>query len=226
MLIIFDLDDTLIDTTRSVTEVQLERALKVMMELGLQIQDFQAALFKLRELNHDSESASEALFQFTSSFEGGDLYFQKGVEIVYGPIPNEVEVLSVKGAPNALETLSRFCSLCLVSRGKVEQQLAKMKKAGIDSSLFSKMVIFEGMNKKPHYVRILDELKVEPRFVVVCGDRVVIDLEPAKELGCTTVHMKCGRRSQMNHKSSGVDFEIADLREIKRIVRGLELNHN
>ena len=77
--------------------------------------------------------------------------------------------------------------------GKPHQQLFKMKNAGIDSTIFSKIVISEREDKKSSYKEVLEELNMPSDRTIVCGDRIKRDLTPAKELGCKTVHMHWGR---------------------------------
>jgi FMN phosphatase YigB (HAD superfamily) len=100
----------------------------------------------------------------------------------------------------------------------------KMKKAGIDSSIFSKILFSAARNKKIHYQGLLDEFGVSPSEVVVCGDRIATDLVPAKELGCRTVHMRWGRgipSFALSPSKGDVDFSIGKLGELKEILRTL-----
>ena len=64
MLIIFDLDDTLIDTSGCITFHKLEDALEAMCSAGLILSDFSDSLELLRRLDSTSESAKEALSEF------------------------------------------------------------------------------------------------------------------------------------------------------------------
>ncbi|HEY5236003.1 MAG TPA: hypothetical protein VIJ14_07490, partial [Rhabdochlamydiaceae bacterium] len=92
MLIIFDLDDTLIDTTGSITPVKLEQALAKMVEAGLQVGDFQEALGVLKRLDIASESASQTLLEFLEIISGDKKYFDIGHAEVYGPLPQDFPI--------------------------------------------------------------------------------------------------------------------------------------
>ena len=81
----------------------------------------------------------------------------------------------------------------MVTKGKRKIQLKKLKKAGIDSKLFSKIVVSSKEDKKKIYQQILRETKKQPDEIVVIGDRPNLDLRPAKELGCITIHIRQGR---------------------------------
>jgi len=224
LLIIFDLDDTLIDTTGSITPVKLELALTKMVEAGLQVGDVQEALAILKRLDIATESASQTLLEFLEIVNGERKYFDIGHAEVYGPLPPDFPVYALDEALDVLSELSSGHQLALVSMGKPEQQLLKLKNAGIDSTIFSKILISEDQDKKPHYKAILEELGFAPSQTLVCGDRVKRDLSPAKELGCITVHMQWGRGlscllSALPHFiARDVDYAIKKLSQIKDIL--------
>jgi len=91
-----------------------------------------------------------------------------------------------------------------------------LKKAGIEPSLFSNILIPEDCIKRPAYEALRKQFLNRP--VIVCGDRVSMDLLPAYELGFTTVHMRWGR-GLLNQTEPWIDYSISDLRELKDIVR-------
>lgn len=227
MLIIFDLDDTLIDTTGSITPVKLEQALTKMVEAGLQVGDVQEALAILKRLDTATESASQTLLEFLEIVNGERKYFDIGHAEVYGPLPQDFPVYALDEALDVLSELSSGHQLALVSMGKPDQQLLKLKNAGIDSTIFSKILISEDPDKKPHYKAILEQLGFAPSQTLVCGDRVKRDLSPAKELGCITVHMQWGRGlssllSALPHFiARDVDYAIRKLSQIKDILTTL-----
>ncbi len=199
MLIIFDLDDTLIDTSGCITPIKLESALSRMVEAGLKVPNFEDALETLRRLDASAESARHTLSEFLEILgtEEEDKYFKMAVEEVYGPISDDIPIFPLEQAIEVLLDLKGTHELALVSMGKMEQQLIKMKKAGIDSTIFSKIVISEERDKKPHYKKIVEELGYAPSDTLVCGDRISLDLVPAKELGCKTVHMRWRPTTQL-----------------------------
>jgi putative hydrolase of the HAD superfamily len=227
LLIIFDLDDTLIDTTGSITPVKLEQALVKMVEAGLQAGDFQEALAILKRLDLAAESASQTLLEFLEIINADKKYFDIGHAEIYGQLPVDFPVYPLDQALDVLSDLSDHHQLALVSMGKPDQQLLKLKNAGIDSTIFSKILISEDRDKKPHYKTILDELGFTPSQTLVCGDRVKRDLSPAKELGCITVHMQWGRGlscliSALPHYiAHDVDYAIKKLSQIKDILTTL-----
>lgn len=218
MLIIFDLDDTLIDTTGSITPVKLEQALAKMVEAGLEVGNFDEALDILKRLDTATESASQTLLEFLEITNGNKKFFDIGKAEVYGHLPSDLPVFPLDQALEVLEELAEQHQLALVSMGKLDQQLLKLKNAGIDSTIFSKMIISEDPDKKPHYKTILDELGFIPTQTLVCGDRIGRDLTPAKELGCITVQMQWGRGLNSTYSPRDVDYAIKKLSQIKDIL--------
>ncbi len=224
MLIIFDLDDTLIDTSGCITHYKLEDALNLMVNQGLQVPDLNGSLDLLRRLNHTAESARRALSEFIEILGADKKFYEMGVKEIYQNISPDLPIYPLEGALELLTHLSEHHQLALVTIGDTAQQMNKMEKAGIDSLIFSKIAVCEDRNKKPHYQVIMDELGYLPSEVIVCGDRVALDLAPARELGCKTVQMRWGRGlsapsvpSVMGFKGE-VDYCISELKELKGIV--------
>lgn len=220
MLIIFDLDDTLIDTSGCITPVKLEMALTCMIEAGLPVLDPSSAIQLLRRLDAASTSARDTLSEFLEILGAEERFFQIGVEVVYGDLPEEISVFPLEQAVEILVELKECHQLALVSIGEPEQQMAKMKKAGIDSTMFSKIVISQSRDKKLHYQAIVEELGFAPQETIVLGDRIAVDLSPAKELGYKTVQMRWGRglNHPMTPSKTDVDFTITELRQIREII--------
>lgn len=96
-----------------------------------------------------------------------------------------------------------------------------MENAGIDSALFSKIVICQKNEKGLYYQDISEQLGFFPRDVLVCGDRISIDLVPAKALGYWTVQIRQGR-GLLETAEEDVDFTITSLEEMQNIPKQLE----
>jgi putative hydrolase of the HAD superfamily len=220
-LIIFDLDDTLVDTSGCITPVKLEHALSKMIEAGLAVGRYDQALETLKRLDQATLSAAETLEEFIEMIDADKKYLTIGIQEVYGEIPSDLPIFPLDQVCEILNELSEFHELALVSKGKPEQQLFKLKSAGIDSTIFSKIKLSEEDDKKPHYKMILDELGFAPKQTLVCGDRVKRDLVPAKELGCVTVQMQWGRGLSEAAKSKDVDFVIKKMSQIKEVIEQL-----
>jgi putative hydrolase of the HAD superfamily len=223
LLIIFDLDDTLIDTSGCIVPYKLEDALLQMVKAGLVVSNFSEALDMLKRLNETSESTKQTLEEFLELHDGDKKYLDVGVKEVYENISLDIPVFAIDYAMDVLNDLRASHQLALVTVGIFDQQIGKMKKAGIDTSLFSKIVVAKERNKKPHYQAVVDELGFSSQQVIVCGDRIVIDLIPAKELGFKTVHFRWGRGLNSMGSINDVDYSISELRELKEIIKNVSV---
>jgi putative hydrolase of the HAD superfamily len=221
LLIIFDLDDTLIDTSGCITHFKLEDALHTMIREGLVVPNFSETLELLRRLNSTSDSARSAIAEFVEILGVDNKFFEFGVKEVYENIPSDSPIFPLEGAIEILTDLGSQHQLALVTIGKQMLQMDKMKKAGIDSRIFSKIIVTEEKNKKPHYQMIMDELGYHPTEVLVCGDRIPLDLIPARELGLKTVRIQWGRGLNPAGHKGEIDYCISELKELRSIVNSL-----
>ena len=216
-MIIFDLDDTLIDTSGSVTPFKMRECLCRLKEAGLPIPDFDEAYAELLELNNRCAKSKETLARFVQSRGGDGALAEQAIKELFTPLPSDFEIPTTPNAKEILDFFSRSHLLALVTGGHPPFQQEKLKKAGIDSSIFSKIAIPEDSIKKPFYEALIKEFSLDSTQVVVCGDRVAMDLAPAHELGFTTVHMRWGRGSKIETEK-WIDYSISDLIELKRII--------
>ncbi len=222
MLIIFDLDDTIIDTSGSIIPFRLEQALKHMVDAGLKVANYEQALQSLKALDETAPSSKEALKKFLQSHEAPSVCLDVGCHQIYACPDFKHPVEPTQNASDALLSLHRKYKLAIVSVGIQEIQLEKMKKAGIDTSLFSSILICPDPFKKQFYLQLIEDFKIEPHRVIVVGDRIQRDLSPAKELGCKTVHMKWGRGLHQKDETQEIDFSISTLDQLRPIMTHLE----
>lgn len=218
MLIIFDLDDTLVDTSGCLIPFKLEEALRSMVVAGLEVPDFKRALDCLQACNREAESAREALKHFLGPLNSNPLFLEIGIKIMYEEDLLDLPLKSLEGAQEVLSALSSMHQLALVTVGQPLQQMNKLKKAGIDSSLFSKIIVSGERSKKGHYEAIAHELGYSSDQVWVCGDRVAVDLVPAADLGFRTVQMRWGRGMYSQGPQESVHYSISSLKELLPIV--------
>ena len=218
MLIIFDLDDTLIDTSRVVTPQQLKKSLLKIKEQGLYLGDYISAENMLLRLNETASSAKHALLEFFEINRLDHKYFDMACRAVYDEISSDIAIEPCDGALDLISVLFESHKLALVTVGVQHLQLMKLKKAGIHSHFFSKIVVTQEKNKKLHYKAIIDELDFDPSDVIVCGDRIEIDLTPAKELGLKTVQMLSGRGLHCKGNREDVDYSISHLSKLIKIL--------
>lgn len=217
MLIIFDLDDTLIDTSGCTAPIKLKEALEVMVDAGLQVNSFEDASNLLSEVDSTSPNGNETLRAFLRKIDADDSFLKIGTEEMGKPVPEDTVIRQLEGASEILSWLKHNNYLALVSKGKEELQFQKMRKAGIDKDLFSKIIITEEYNKKDKYKEVMEELSFTSKDTIVVGDKFYSDLLPAKELGIRTVQMMWGRA--LKFPEEGADFKINKLGELVKLLK-------
>ncbi len=215
MLIIFDLDDTLLDTSGVVTPFKMSECLKRMIADGAKIENFDAAYGELLALNQKCMSSKDTIFLFAAKV-GGDP--ERAVKELIAPLPENFQIPMTPGAKEILNYLIPITNLSLVTGGYPPFQAEKMKKAGLDPSIFSKIAIPEDSVKKPFYMECIKEFFLNPNEIWVCGDRIEMDLVPAYELGLKTIHMRWGR-GKVTKSPEWVDRSIETLRDLKGIIK-------
>jgi putative hydrolase of the HAD superfamily len=224
LLIIFDLDDTLIDTSGCITPVKLGQALHKVEEAGWQFASYSKALQELLECNELAASAEKALQDFFSAKKIPDRFLQIAKDEVYKTLADGIDIVPMEGAFTLLQNLKKQHELAIVSVGNQHQQLFKLKKAGIDTAFFYKIYTISEGSKKEYYRMLQKKLGVPFSSIIVCGDRIEGDLLPAKELGCIAVHMKWGRGKRGNGLVHGIDFTITKLSQMEEVIEKITSN--
>jgi FMN phosphatase YigB (HAD superfamily) len=185
LLIIFDLDDTLIDTYGAVAPFQIERAISILLSRPLtasERQEIQAAIDK-------EPSTKDVLKRFCIK---RSLDEKLGCSLLQMLLPDDYIVPTLPDAKKMLQEVSSKVKIALVTIGNKDFQLDKLKKAGLEDVGFSKIITTES-DKKPHFKQLETEFNEDPSNIWVCGDRVETDLKPADELGFHTVQILWGR---------------------------------
>ncbi len=218
MFIIFDLDDTLIDTSGTILPIKAKRALSKMVYAGLKIPDIDQAQAKFLQVLVKAKSSQEGLTHFLTNIHRGMEFYEIGYHEIY---QGDLEGIEIKAVPHALNTLNELsCNhlLCIATAGIKQAQMYKLARSGIDQKLFYRIEVLHQLNKKKFYQEIQSELGIPSKNIYVCGDRITTDLIPAKELGFKTIHMKWGRGENFTEEIENVDYTIYQLNELKQIL--------
>lgn len=216
MFIIFDLDDTLIDTSCHIAPAQLKKALRFAQTKGLVFSEESCA--RLLAEHVKAVSCEMALKEFLETHEASSSLILETLQ-QYRTLPDpDLAIPTVPNAKEVLEVLSGH-RLAIVTIGKEELQLYKLKKAGFFVHLFSKIVVATERNKKIHYQSLLEEFGHKPEETIVVGDRIEVDLLPAKELGCKAVRLMRGRGAYDTLTDVKLDHTIYDLKELPNLIR-------
>jgi len=216
LLIIFDLDDTLINTSKYIKPAMLKRAFNSMLENGLELEDEKNAIKYFKELSKNSDTFKINLKKFIEYFRIDFKFFDIAYKTYISDFDDSLKILTFPYTKNVLNYLSKNHTLAIVTMGYEKFQQHKIEKAGIDRSLFCKIMVSEDGNKEICYKSLLDENSFDFNECIVCGDKIENDLKPAKKLGFKTVLKKSFVEKKL--KDEAVDFEITDLREIIKIV--------
>lgn len=194
-----------------------------MCEAGLVLVHLEEAKTLIRRLDQTKLSSKDTLIEFLEMHGADKKFLEIGMKALNENTKMDMPIHQVEGAMELLKELKAEHKLALVTIGCPEVQMAKLEKAGIDLTLFSRIAISEDRNKKFHYQKFAQQLGFSSSGVIVCGDRIHIDLTPAKELGFKTVHIKRGRGLNSSEPQSAVDFTITQLTQMKDIIKECHL---
>ncbi len=215
MLIIFDLDDTLLDTSGAITPFKMRECLKRLIEDGASVKDFEQAYADLMALNNASPRSKDAVSLFARKLGCEP---ERALAELTAPLPPGFAIPTTPGAKDILGYFFPKYPLVIATGGYPPFQREKIEKAGLEPSIFSKIAILEDSNKRPLYEGLPKEFSIKPEKIWVCGDRVETDLAPAYRLGFKTIHMKWGR-GKMEKSADWIDHAISTLSELKGLIR-------
>lgn len=214
-LIIFDMDDCLVDTWGALMPSLLKNSLKAMIAAGLNIEFFDEALENFTKINNKSKSGGEAIERFLNEIGADSSFLEAGKKGFYD-FDFDYQIEALPGVKEILEQANAY--FALVTKGKLGSHMDKLAKAGIDEKIFKKIMVVSDYNKGEYYQQILEELGYSSEDCFVCGDRYETDLIPAKKLGMKTVYTPRGRGKLFPPKEGDVDFVINDFRELIPVV--------
>lgn len=217
MLIIFDLDDTLIDTSGCAGPIKLRIALRAMMEARLNVISEEEAFASLQEIDRHSPNGRETLRQFLEKLNANAHLLEIGTKEYYGKTEVDFPVTALEEAVDTLTQLKKKHQLILISTGVEEEQFRKMKSAGITTTIFQKIVICQEYNKKKYYQQLQQEFNCPSSEILICADKFETDLLPAQELGMKTVQILWGR-ALTTPKTGNPDYQIRKIKELLSIV--------
>ncbi len=206
--IAFDLDDTLIDTSKVLVPLASRNAFKAMTSLGLEI-DFET---------FDNERKIGALSMTHKKIFKviAEKYCQKldenmaltGIDAFYNsPVPKELPIL--EGARENLEYLFKKYPMFVVTSGSISTQKKKIEVSGL-TNFFQKAYTVDGFRnerKRIAFEDILKNLSLKPDELISIGNRLSQEIHDAKELGCITCYFNYGEHVGEVARNN---FEIPD----------------
>lgn len=179
----FDLDDTLVDTSRHLVEPALRQSYQVFCENGLNLKfdDFLTSYRKFKKQN-----TKQSFFAHISEAEGiagakeaADIFYSCEITTALEPFP---------GAREVLAQLSTKHTLFLVTFGHPGKQAQKVRL--LDIGGYFKGIHYvnrqERETKFNVFEKIIKELEILPENVLCVGNRLDDEILAGNQLGCKT----------------------------------------
>ena len=219
--IIFDLDDTLYDCSYTLTEPAQQRAIKAMVDQGLNssIDEAMQQIPALRSAHQGKVNIVEALVEHFGPKRDG--LVETGMD-AYNAADILGDIALFPGALQTLQSLRKHHKLVLVTSGVTERQRNKIKKLGIED-LFDLIIIDdirEKLSKRERFLAVMANYSLSPRDVLVVGDRVFSEIKIGNQLGMVTVHMQHGHYAGLatSKEWEEPDFCIQDISDIPSVI--------
>ncbi len=218
--LIFDLDDTLLDTFGQLLPQASKEACLAMIEGGLAT-DLASCLRVRDELAQTSQRAQlfETIVQRFGVKSGAHekQVAQAGFKAFYDR-KVESSIALFPGVRDSLHDLKNRYSLHLVTAGHPDTQDEKLQILDLNSLFESVTVVnsFAGEEKLQAFKLIQKQTKGLPGQYLSIGNRLDTDIAPAKRLGWATCWVKYGEyaRSMPAHTNEEPDFIINRIQEL------------
>ena len=188
--IVFDLDDTLIDTAGLLLEPAHVEAAAAMIQAGLagSLEEVAGRRIELGRA-HPGQSVDQATAQAFGCTDpavvraGHDAFYRRTV----------TRLDPFAEAPAVLDSLAPGRRLFLVTVGHPPTQRKKVELTGLERHFDAiRYVDIAAPDKLPAIRELLADAGIEPGGAVVVGDRIDGELEAGRRLGCWTVRVDRG----------------------------------
>lgn len=217
--IIFDLDDTLIDTFNHAIQPALDFTFEKLQEINsiLTKENFIQERVNFTTHPHSKNFFTVLGEKFGTSDSEKKLIEETGKRAFYQDYTHEKIVLFPE-AYDVLETLKENFQLFLVTAGSPEKQSHKLELTKL-SSFFEKTYyvdVFQNKKKIDTFKILMEENQLHPKEILCVGDRLSKEIHDANVLGIPTCHIKKGEYSSYTPSNSNEipQFTIDRLTEI------------
>ena len=218
MLIIFDLDDTLLETSDILIPNNLSYALKQMQKAGLVTnnQDFNQLYSQLLQINKTTKNGKQTLTTFLQSINNKNKDLTNiGIDAYYKN-PN-CQIKINQDTLNILKELKNDHNLAIVSHGDQEIQTKKIDQNNL-KPLFKQFIITTTYDKFQQYKYLINLQEYQNQTVMVVGDKFETDLLPAQKMNLITVQIQKGRGIKDFIGKSQSDYCIKHINELLSII--------
>lgn len=219
--IIFDLDDTLLETSKLLTLPAFRSAIQVMRSEGLSLSEEE--VFQLRKESlrkYSREKFLQYLAHYFVAESKQERCLSHGLKAFHKTLSNQPLHIP-KLTYELLNELSTKYHLYLVTSGEAENQKKKVEQLEITG--FFKHIFFVDISreekKRESFLTIINKNNYEPTNTLCVGNRLDIEIEEAKSIGLKTCHILQGEFKSLTPQN---DFQIPDytiqkIQEIKEI---------
>lgn len=220
--IIFDLDDTLLDTSGFLIPIAARESCQAMIDAGLNC-DLETCL-RIRSELLKSNPRSQIYRELTEkigiradtyandvAFAGHRAFHSRNVE---------EDIRLREGAIDLLKSLQRKYRLILVTAGDPQTQKRKIELLKI-APYFEQIEIVDVLTqtKQQAFTKLQNEFGGTPFEYLSVGNRVDSDIAPAKRLGWQTCWVRYGEHVHMRPENAEetADFQIEELKDLPHV---------
>lgn len=191
--IVFDLDDTLLDTSGLLVPMAAMRACQAMIDAGLNcsLEDCMKLRHQLASEFSHTDIFTQIAHRFGASQHGKAVH--DALEAFYNPdVPTTLPLMP--GAIENLLYLKKHYSLYLVTMGAQEAQLQKIKALEIEKFFQNIYILngFIGERKEKAFVEILKHEAHDAKHLLSIGNRLSSEIRDAKRVGSDTCYFAHG----------------------------------
>ena len=209
--IIFDLDDTLCDTSSTLND-SMQEMFRAMIDAGL------PASIKDIDLHENAHAfIPEFASRLAKKYGAGKDAVSAGIHAYYNYVGNPELFPEVN---DMLQELGKY-KLILLTTGRPDAQKKKIELLGIKKYFYD--IIFDDIansDKEKKMRLILDKYSLKPEEVVVVGDKIFSEIEAANRLGIMSIRCMRGRfkDAEPANKQQLPDYKINNLIELREIL--------
>lgn len=226
MILIFDLDDTLINTSELIVPKAANEACQILVQGGV-LQNLDALLEERQKLavgmSHSQIfpfMAKKYGFAATTTLQEQEKIIQRAVHAFYSPSFTD-ELPLIDGALENLKIFSKHFPLYLVTAGLEEAQNRKILAANI-RHFFRKVFVVSSITEKSKSSAFQEILRIEnclPTDCLSIGNRLSSEIHDAKKIGMKTCHFRFGEHKEETPQSPEEipDFTIVHQKELLKI---------
>lgn len=219
LAIIFDLDDTLIDTFSLLIKPLERLAAKAIIENGCDTVDIESMTRLLLDLRRKKPGSipQEAAIRLKSNYEKAMVARDKALSVI------PVENLSITPEVfHLLEDLKIYHRLFLITEGSPRLQNAKIDKVEIRSFFEEILIVNRDLEeeKEEKIANLLRRHNISPNSAVIVGNRLDKEILAGNKLGIPTIWVMHGEGSEMKpSKNTGkADQVVQNVLEIRKFL--------